>query len=145
MRGLIIPITSLFILVQCASPEMVTEEEVLNVLETWRQSYLKRDTVLLTRVLDDQWIYSGSIDGTLSTKPQAIKELSEADYRFLDIYYYDMKVHVFDNIGIIRGKEKMTILGAAGDTTLVKLSFTDVYIKTGGITKAISTHSSPLR
>ncbi len=143
-RSTIIFILVLLSLFQCKAPDPVSEQEVLAVLEKWRQSFLKKDAVQLEQVLDDTWVYSGNIDGTRSTKKQAIHELENAEYSFLDISYFDVTVDLFDQVAIIRGKERMTILGSSSDTTIVQLSFTDVYQKKQGVVKAISTHSSLL-
>lgn len=131
-----------------AEPEIVdkiTEEEALDLLHTWTNAYLEGDAGPLIEVLDDTWEYSGSSDGNTTDKIATIDEFSQADYSFDEIEYHDLDVKLYDDIAVVRGWERMVILGAdKQDTTVLKLRFTDVYQKKEGKVRAIVTHSSPM-
>lgn len=123
----------------------ITKEEAMDLLKKWTDAYLAGDAKLLNEVLDDNWIYSGSADGSVSNKSATIEEFSNADYKFSNIAYDDLDVSLFNDIAVVRGSETMEIIGSSGnDTTIIKLRFTDVYKKENGKIKAISTHSSPI-
>ena len=125
--------------------DKITEEEALDLLHTWTNAYLQADVAQLSEVLDDSWVYSGSGDGSTSNKIATIQEFSQADYTFHEIKYYDLDVQLYEDIAVLRGWERMVILGAdKQDTTELKLRFTDVYRKKEGMIKAIATHSSPM-
>ncbi|WP_422349021.1 nuclear transport factor 2 family protein [Flagellimonas sp.] len=125
--------------------DKITEEEALDLLHTWTNAYLGGDAAPLIEVLDDTWEYSGSSDGKTTNKIATIDEFSQADYSFDEIEYHDLKVKLYDNIAVVRGWERMVILGAdKQDTTILKLRFTDVYRKQEGKVRAIATHSSPM-
>ena len=124
--------------------EKITKEESLHLLHTWTDAYLKKDLTLLSQVLDDTWVYSGSSDGKTSDKKSTINEFGNANYTFDDITYQDITVQLYDDVAVVRGAEEMVIVGELGDTTKVRLRFTDVYQKKNGVLKAISTHSSSI-
>lgn len=125
--------------------DKITKNEALELLHTWTDAYLKGNADLLNEVLDDSWIYSGSPDGSTSNKVATIEEFSSADYSFDDIAYENLDVRLYGDIAVVRGQEKMVILGnSKQDTTTLSLRFTDVYQKKDGKIRAISTHSSPI-
>ncbi|NAY92201.1 DUF4440 domain-containing protein [Muricauda sp. JGD-17] len=123
----------------------ITKEEALELLHNWTDAYLEGDSERLKTLLDDTWIYSGSIDGSTSNKSTTITEFESADYSFDEIKYQNLDVRLFDDIAVVRGLETMVILGSSKqDTTKLRLRFTDVYRKTNGEVRAIATHSSPV-
>ncbi len=125
--------------------DKITEEEALNLLHTWTDAYLTGNAESLKEILDDSWVYSGSSDGKTSNKLATIEEFSNADYSFSDISYQDLEVKIYNDIAVVRGSEKMIIIGnSLQDTTNLELRFTDVYQKKNGVVRAISTHSSPI-
>lgn len=130
---------------EIGSAELITEQEALDLLHTWTKAYLEGNSVRLNDVIDDSWLYSGSADGSTSNKAQTIEEFSKADYSFDDITYEDLDVRLYEDVAVVRGKERMVILGSSKqDTTILSLRFTDVYQKKDGKIRAISTHSSPI-
>ena len=125
--------------------DKISEQEALDLLHRWTDAYLSGDATPLDDILDETWIYSGSEDGNVTGKSAAIEEFSNADYKFHEISYDDLNVHVYQDIAVLRGSERMVILGNTGsDTTVLRLRFTDVYQKKDGKVKAIATHSSPI-
>ncbi len=125
--------------------DKITEEEALNLLHQWTDAYLAGDAAPLREILDESWVYSGSSDGTVSDKDATITEFANADYTFQDIVYEGLDVRLYGNVAVIRGSERMVIVGnSGGDTTKLRLRFTDVYQKKDGKIKAIATHSSPI-
>ena len=125
--------------------EKITKEEALQLLHTWTDAYLKGNADKLNDVLDDTWEYSGSPDGSTSSKMATIEEFSAADYSFDEIKYENLDVRLYGDIAVVRGSETMAILDSAKlDTTILRLRFTDVYQKKDGKIKAIATHSSPM-
>lgn len=125
--------------------EKITKEEASHLLYKWTNAYLTGNVTPLHDILDKSWIYSGSPNGQTSDKAATIEEFSNADYKFQEIKYEGVDIQLYNDIAIIRGSEKMVIVGNSGkDTTIVKLRFTDVYEKKNGKIKAIATHSSPI-
>jgi hypothetical protein len=126
--------------------QMISKEEVLQTLNSWKDAYLLNRTAPLYDILDDSWIYSGSSDGSVATKAEAIEEFNTKDYHFADIIYSNLDVVCYDDIAIIRGTEELVIVNNTNlDTAIINLRFTDVYQKKNNKIKAISTHSSPIK
>ncbi|WP_425236108.1 nuclear transport factor 2 family protein [Ulvibacterium sp.] len=125
--------------------DKITEEEALGLLHQWTEAYLAGDATPLQEILDESWVYSGSPDGTVSDKDATITEFANADYTFEDITYEGLYVRLYDDVAVVRGSERMVIVGNSGkDTTKLALRFTDVYQKKDGKIRAIATHSSPI-
>lgn len=125
--------------------DTITKEEALELLHKWTNAYLEGTADVLDEVLDDSWVYSGSADGTTTNKTSTILEFSNADYSFDAIEYQNLDVRLYNDIAVVRGRERMVILDSSKqDTTVLKLRFTDVYQKKEGKVRAISTHSSPI-
>ena len=125
--------------------DTISEQEALDLLHKWTDAYLTGNAEPLKEILDDTWIYSGSPDGKTSDKKSTIEEFSNADYGFGDISYQDLEVKLYGDVAVVRGSERMLIVGSSNDTTTLRLRFTDVYQKKNGLVKAISTHSSPIK
>ncbi|WP_147415915.1 nuclear transport factor 2 family protein [Ulvibacterium marinum] len=125
--------------------DKITEEEALGLLHQWTDAYLAGDATPLHEILDESWVYSGSSNGQVSDKNATIAEFANADYTFQDIVYEGLDVRLYDDVAVVRGSERMVIVGNSGkDTTKLALRFTDVYQKKDGKIKAIATHSSPI-
>lgn len=115
------------------------------LLEDWKNAYLNRDFESLERIIADDWTYSGSPDGTTSMKRKSIDGFKNADYRFVDVVFSDLKIRTFGNVTIITAVEELTIKGKDGEPTKLKLRFTDAYRKENDKIPAISTLSSPVK
>lgn len=125
--------------------DTITEKEALGLLHQWTDAYLAGDAAPLQEILDESWVYSGSADGTVSDKDATIMEFANANYAFQDIVYEGLDVRLYGDVAVVRGSESMVIVGnSGGDTTKLRLRFTDVYQKKDGKIKAIATHSSPI-
>lgn len=128
-----------------AVKDVITKKEALYVLHKWTNAYLTNNPNTLDEVLDDTWVYSGPSNGVTLDKKTTIEGLIKADYTYNQITFQDLEVDLYQDMAIVRGSEKMVILGSFGqDTTTLRLRFTDVYQKKNGVVKAISTHSSPI-
>lgn len=122
----------------------INRADVDNLLAKWKEAFYQKDTSLLSEVLHDSYIYSGSADGSISDKKAAIDNLSTDNSQLLAQDLFDLNVQFYSDIAIVRGWENLKIKTDAGDTIDIKLRFTDVYKKENEMTQAISTHSSPI-
>ncbi|WP_170147976.1 nuclear transport factor 2 family protein [Marinoscillum furvescens] len=112
-------------------------------MNKWEKAYIHKDTSLLAEVLHDKYLYAGNADGSRTTKEQVINELYSSDYQILKVVFEELDIQCFGSTAIVRGNELIYLLLASGDTLQVPLSFTDVYQKNNGMTRALATHSSP--
>lgn len=127
-----------------SSESTITKDDVAQLLKNWQVAFATKDTDLLAQVLDDNWVYSGGADGKTSGKKDSITQLQNADYTVTNMEFSDFSVRYYGNIAIVTAKEKLHIKGLDGKVSYVNLRFTDVYRKVNGVTRAISTHSSPI-
>ena len=114
--------------------EQINKGEVEQMLSNWKQAFVNKDFQLLESILDENFLYSGSNDGKLTTKTQMVDNLE----------YFDIVIKYFEDIAIVKAKETLRFIGEKGDTINIKLSFTDVYQKKNGKILTLSTHSSPI-
>ena len=124
----------------CEVPVEIKESEALDLLDKWSQAYYQKDTDLLNEVLHDQYVYSGA-DGSRSPKQAVMNNLATDPSRILNQEFFDLDIRPYKHTVIVRGWEELTILGAAGDTSVLALRFIDVYIKEAGELKALATQS----
>lgn len=134
----------LFTFVSCQRPNVsISTADVQALMNKWEKAYIHKDTSLLAVVLHDEYLYAGNADGSRATKEQVINELYSSDYQILKVVFEELDIQCFGGTAIVRGNELIYLLLASGDTLQVPLSFTDVYQKQNGITRALATHSSP--
>ena len=119
------------------------KEEVMDLLQDWTKAYLNRDTATLNRVIGDDWYYSGSSDGSLVNKKQAIEDFAQATYTVQSIEYQGIDVRLFGKTAIITGSELM-IIHDIDSTIQYHRQFTDVYVKRDNHWEAVATHTSPI-
>jgi len=134
----------LALFIACGQKRSITKSDVVQLMDTWKEAYYKKDTVLLGEVLHRDYVYSGNTDGFTSTRKQSMLNLANSDFRILQIDLNDLDMRFYNHIAIIRGGEMLTLQLNSGDTIRLKLRFTDIYIKENGRTQALSTHSSPI-
>ena len=124
----------------CEKEVTITESEAIALLDDWGQAYYEKDTALLGRVLHDEYVYSGA-DGAQSPKQAVMQNLVTDPSRILKQEFYELDIRPYKHTVVVRGWEELTILGAAGDTSMLALRFIDVYIKENGVLKALATQS----
>lgn len=128
------------LLMGCEKETTINEQEAIALLDDWSQAYYQKDTALLDKVLHEKYVYSGA-NGVKSTKAEVIRNLITDPSRIVNMELFDLDIRPYRETVVVRGWEEMTILGAAGDTSLLQLRFIDVYIKEGGRLQALATQS----
>ena len=122
----------------------ITEQDAMDLLETWEQAMLNKDSALLGEVLHPSYQYAGSPDGSTANRAAMMEWVVSDPNELLSQTFYDMDVKIYGDIAIVRGWEIMLNRSPEGDTSQFRLRFTDVYQKQNEITRALSTHSSPM-
>ena len=92
-------------------------------------------------------MYSGGSDGKTSGKTGSGRRTCVTTDDLLDdVILNDLKIRIYDNIAVATGSRgtRQCRYAKTVDTTKFQLRFTDVYRKSDGKIKAISTHSSPI-
>ncbi|WP_416864782.1 MAG: nuclear transport factor 2 family protein [Imperialibacter sp.] len=139
---LLIILSALF--TACDHKEKITENDVVSLIDLWKEAYYQKDTSLLNEVLHKDYIYAGNANDTFSSKSQSKLNLINSDFDIIEINLNNPEIICYTDFAIVRGSEKITLRLSNGDTTNVKLQFTDIYIMDNGRAQALATHSSPL-
>lgn len=119
------------------------DEKALRYLKEveWPKAYREQDTVLLDRILAEEFKMIDS-DGGYSTKKEQIDYIKTHKPNYISFKFVIKRLEIFENntaivsgTGIIRRKDK------DGEFELVYQS-SNVLIKRGNLWKAISSHTS---
>ncbi len=150
MRCLLKKMSCLFILAglsvlfqSCKEEKKTNDEEVLRYLKEveWPKAYREQDTVLLGRILADEFKMIGS-DGSRSSKKEELAYIKthKPSYQFFKfnidrLEIFENNTAIVSGIGIITNKDSI------GPYEL-HYSSSNVLIKRAGNWKAISSHTS---
>ena len=126
------------------STDPITNEDARNLLNKWEEALKTKDTTMLGEVLHPEYRYSGSPDGSITTRRKMLEGLQNDPYTILAQNLYDLDFRLYDDVAVVRGWEILSLVTGDGDTSEFKLRFTDVYRKENGVTRALATHSSPI-
>lgn len=132
-----------FFLQSCSGESKTNDEEVLRYLKEveWPKAYREQDTLLLDRILADEFKMIGS-DGARSSKKEQIAYIKTHKQSYQSFKFNIDRLEIFENntaivsgIGIISNKD------SAGPYEL-HYSSSNVLIRRDGKWKAISSHTS---
>jgi ketosteroid isomerase-like protein len=124
-----------------AKPKGSTVEQALIKLENdWNDASVKRDVVLLGRILVDDYIFTDP-DGVMWTKAQDMEMLKSGEDVVTSAVATDMKVRVYGNAAIVTGRNavKEQLKGKDISGTY---AFTDTWVKRPGGWECVATHAS---
>ena len=124
--------------------EQITDQDASNLLQKWEKAMIDKDSTLMGEVLHPEYQYSGSPDGSTADRQAMMIWVATDPGQLISQTFFDMDIKIYGNMAVVRGWEVMLNASAEGDTTSTKLRFTDVYLKEDGVTRALSTHSSPM-
>lgn len=116
------------------------EQTLIQMEEDWSQADVKQDAAALNRILADDWI-GIDFEGTMLTKPQALKGIGSGSGSLQSTVLRDMKVRVYGNTAIITGTD--TERGEYhGKDSSGKYLWTDVFVRRQGRWQAVSSQST---
>ena len=126
-----------------AKPKGSPVEQALIKLENdWNDASVKRDVVVLGRILADDYIFTDP-DGVMFTKTQTLEMLKSGEDVVTSAVSTDMKVRVYKNAAIVTGhytaKEQLKGQDISGTH-----AYTDTWVKRSGSWQCVATHSSRL-
>jgi FlaG/FlaF family flagellin (archaellin) len=126
-----------------AKPKGSAVEQALIKLENdWNDASVKRDVVVLGRILADDYSFTDS-DGMMLTKAQVLGMLKSGEDVVTSAVSTDMKVRVYGNAAIVTGRytanEQLKGKDISGTS-----AFTDTWVKRPGSWECVATHASKL-
>ena len=124
--------------------DQITAKDATDLLEKWEAAMKEKDSTKLGEVLHPEYQYAGSPDGSTANRSAMMEWVATDPSDLLSQTFYDMDIKLYGDVAVVRGWEVMVNRSPEGDTSEFKLRFTDVYKKENGVTRALSTHSSPM-
>ncbi|HMD60658.1 MAG TPA: nuclear transport factor 2 family protein [Opitutaceae bacterium] len=106
----------------------------------WADALVAGDTVLFDRIEDPDYLLTDP-DGVIFTVAEVDSDFKSGAAKYTSFHFDDLKVHVFGDTAIAHGleTEKSSYKGADSSG---QYRFTDVFVKRGGVWKAVATHVS---
>ena len=135
--------SSLISLAQTAPKAKEKDVSVLTNLKTvlWPKAYREQDTVLLDRILADEFQRINS-DGVASTKRDEINRIKKSKPSYLSFDFKIERLDIFENnTAVVSGTGTIRNRDAEGLYDMIYKS-SNVLIKRNGEWKAISSHTS---
>lgn len=143
---LLLSIVILAVSCDCTQPDQTTvsdkEIDELHYLKEvqWPKAYREQDTVLLDRILADEFQFITS-DGSYSTKGQELEWIKNNEFAY-DSFYFEIKVvkHFENGTAIVAGTGHILV-----DTTETIYESSNILIRRDGRWQAISSHVSGVK
>src|SRR5579871_1749326 len=127
---------------QAKNDKNSAEQTLIQMEHDWSQADTQKDAAALNRILAEDWI-GIDFEGTVLTKPQALKGISSDAASLESTVLRDMKVRVYGNTAIVTGTD--TEKGEYhGKDSSGKYLWTDVFVKRNGKWQAVSSQSTKL-
>jgi hypothetical protein len=125
---------------QSRSAKNSVEQILIQMEHDWSQADVKKDAAQLNRILAEDWI-GIDFEGTVLTKPQAMKGISSGSASLESTVLRDMKVRVYANTAVVTGTD--TEQGEYhGKDSSGKYLWTDVFVLRNGHWQAVSSQST---
>jgi len=118
-------------------------EQILTQIEhEWSEADVHRDAAALDKILAEDWI-GIDFEGTVLTKPQALKGIRSDSGSLESTVLRDMTVRVYGNTAVVTGSD--TEKGEYhGQDSSGKYLWTDVFVRRKGRWQAVSSQSTKL-
>jgi len=125
---------------QAKNDKNSAEQTLIQMEHDWSQADTQKDAAALNRILAEDWI-GIDFEGTVLTKPQALKGISSDAASLESTVLRDMKVRVYGNTAIVTGTD--TEKGEYhGKDSSGKYLWTDVFVLRKGRWQAVSSQST---
>ena len=119
----------------------VSPEQAIRQIETdWANAEVKADLAAIDRIEAPDWQLSDP-EGNVSTKAEADADLKSGALKLMSFKIDDLKVRIFGDTAIVHGLETEKS-SYKGDDTSGQYRFTDVFVKRGGVWRAVATHET---
>jgi hypothetical protein len=123
-----------------AKAEQQVEQELLHIEKEWGDAAVRRDTAKLGHILADEWeiiITSGEV----WTKETYLMLLKTGTLTFESVEYTDMKVRVYGDTAVVRGREISKVKYKGVDSSSDG-RWTDVFVKKNGRWQCVASQST---
>jgi ketosteroid isomerase-like protein len=119
------------------------EQILIQMEHDWSRADTEKDAATLDRILADDWI-GIDFEGTVLTKPQALKDINSGSASLESTVLSDMKVRIYGNTAIVTGTDTEKSEYHGKDSS-GKYLWTDVFVFRNGRWQAVSSQSTKLQ
>ncbi len=118
------------------------EQALIQMEHDWSRADTEKDAATLDRILADDWI-GIDFEGTVLTKPQALRDINSGSASLESTVLSDMKVRIYGNTAIVTGTDTEKSEYHGKDSS-GKYLWTDVFVFRNGRWQAVSSQSTRL-
>ncbi len=126
------------------------EQEIRKLLDEFAQAFAKTDTVVLKKLVADDYIHT-NLDGGVLNKSQWLErakmrlaEIDAGKFKITHYSYDDIRIRIYGNTAVATGLAKTEGL-REGKEFKWNLRFTNVWVKRDGLWQRVAFHDSSLR
>ena len=117
----------------------VSPEQAIRQIETdWAAALVKADLAAIDRIEAPDWQLTDP-EGNVNMKADSDADLKSGALKLASFKINDLKVRIFGDTAIVHGLETEKS-SYKGDDTSGQYRFTDVFVKRGGVWRAVATH-----
>jgi hypothetical protein len=116
------------------------EQTLIQMEHDWSRADTEKDAATLDRILADDWI-GIDFEGTVLTKPQALRDINSGSASLESTVLSDMKVRIYGNTAIVTGTDTEKSEYHGRDSS-GKYLWTDVFVFRNGRWQAVSSQST---
>lgn len=129
--------TMLLMLAPCAYAAPSAQSQLLALEKTWMHAAGTRDLPVLRRVLGDDYI-DINYKGVVRTRADALNAPNVDTKRYTQ-HLGDEKVRIFGAAAVVTGRG---VLQTADHSVVAAWRFTDVFVRRGGVWRAVSSQET---
>jgi hypothetical protein len=118
------------------------EQILIQMEHDWSRADTEKDAATLDRILADDWI-GIDFEGTVLTKPQALRDIDSGSASLESTVLSDMKVRIYGNTAVVTGADTEKSEYHGKDSS-GKYLWTDVFVFRNGRWQAVSSQSTKL-
>ena len=116
------------------------DQILIQMEHDWSRADTEKDAAALDRILADDWI-GIDFEGTVLTKPEALKDIGADSASLESTVLSDMKVRIYGNTAIVTGTDTEKSEYHGKDSS-GKYLWTDVFVFRNGRWQAVSSQST---
>ena len=124
------------------SPMSIEEAEIRRIEIEWGDAFLQRDIAALDRIIDDEYILTDPL-GQVRDKTESLAAIEDSHVFFESTESDNIKVAINGDTAVVTARS--TFRGRyKGWNMAGRYQYTDVFVKRGGIWRAVVSHITPL-
>jgi hypothetical protein len=113
-----------------------TRTRLLMIEQTWAKAVAARDSHVLERIMDDDYLDTGT-SGSITSKPEILQAMKSMPPAPRQNQLEDLTVRIYDSTAVVKG---LNVATDQEGNLLRRVRFTDLFVKRNGEWKAVASH-----